>query len=130
MKKLIFFLFTLIAIQNLCSAAFPVLISDNPLSVTAELPIEGGDNAAKLSMIFTGIAIVFNILVFSASGWGALFPIFFAAVFYVAAIIFGFIGLRSKTKKWQAIIGLIPGLLVLLALLISTGSTGDPDTKD
>jgi len=127
MKKL---LLILLCLPMIGFASFPVLECYSSVSVEAELPIEGRDNAAKLSMIFAGIAIVFNILVFGTSGFGALLPIFFAAVFYLAAIIFGLIGLRSKTKKWQAIIGLFPGLLVFLALLISAGSTGDPATKD
>jgi len=46
------------------------------------------------------------------------------------AFIFGLIGLRSENKKWQAFIGLFSGLLVLLVLAISTGSSGDPDAKD
>ena len=95
-----------------------------------QLLIEGGDNAATLSVIFSGVAIFTSILVFVVSGYAAFLPLLIAFVSYPAAIIFGFIGLRSKTKKWQVIIGLIPGLLVLLALLISTGSTGHPATKD
>ena len=128
--KIILLLIYLVSIQNLSYAAFPVLQSDNPLSIADELLIEGGDNAATLSMIFSGVAIFATILVFVVSGYTAFLPLLIAFVSYPAAIIFGFIGLRSKTKKWQAIIGLIPGLLVLLALLISTGSTGDPATKD
>ena len=130
MKNIFLLLICLIAIQNVSYAAFPVLESYNSAIVVTELPIEAGDKAAKLSVIFAGLAIVFNLLVFGASGWGALLPIFFAGVFYLLAFIFGLFGLRSKSKRWQAFIGLFSGLLVLLVLAISTGSTGDPDAKD
>ena len=130
MKNIFLLLICLIAIQNVSYAAFPVLESYNSAIVVTELPIEAGDKAAKLSVIFAGLAIVFNLLVFGASGWGALLPIFFAGVFYLLAFIFGLFGLRSNSKRWQAFIGLFSGLLVLLVLAISTGSTGDPDAKD
>ena len=81
-------------------------------------------------MIFAGIAILFNLLMFGTSGFGALLPLFFAFLFYVLAFIYGLFGLKSKTKKWQAFIGIFSGLLVLLVLAISAGSTGDPATKD
>ena len=130
MKKIIFLLISLAAFQNLSFAAFPVLESDNLLSIPSEFPVEGGDNSAKLSMIFAGVALLATILVFVLSGYAAALPLLIAFVSYPAAIIFGFIGLRSKTKKWQAIIGLAPGLLALLVLAISAGSTGDPNAKD
>jgi len=130
MKNIFLLLICLIAIQNVSYAAFPVLESYNSAIVVTELPIEAGDKAAKLSVIFAGLAIVFNLLVFGASGWGALLPIFFAGVFYLLAFIFGLFGLRSKSKRWQAFIGLFSGLLVFLVLAISAGSTGDPNDKD
>lgn len=127
MKKIILLLLTVLTIQNVSYAAFPVTENNNSISIATELPIEDGDKAAKTSMILAGIAVLFNLLMFMTSGWGALLPMFFAAAFYVAASIFGLIGLKSKSKRWQAYIGLLPGLLVLLYLLISTGSFGDPD---
>ena len=130
MKKIVILLVTLFSLSAVTYAAFPIVENCNSISVATELPIEAGDKAAKLSMIFAGIAIVFNLLVFGASGWGALLPIFFAGVFYLLAFIFGLLGLGSKSKRWQAFIGLFSGLLVLLVLAISTGSTGDPDAKD
>jgi len=130
MKKIIFLLISLAAFQNLSYAAFPIVENCNSITVANELPVESGDNAAKLSMIFAGIAIFFNLLVFLSSGWGALLPLFFAGVFYLLAFIFGLFGLRSKSKRWQAFIGLFSTLLVLLVLAISAGSTGDPNAKD
>ena len=129
MKKLILLLLTVLTIQNVSYAAFPVTENNNSISIASELPIEDGDKAAKTSMILAGIAIFFNIILLTSSGlgWGALFLIFLAAMFYSFAFIFGLFGLRSKSKRWQAYIGLLPGLLVLLFLLISTGSFGDTD---
>jgi len=129
MKKIILLLLTVLTIQNVSYAAFPVTENNNSISIASELPIEDGDKAAKTSMILAGIAIFFNIILLTSSGlgWGALFLIFLAAMFYSFAFIFGLFGLRSKSKRWQAYIGLLPGLLVLLFLLISTGSFGDPD---
>ena len=127
MKKLILLLLTVLTIQNVSYAAFPVTENNNSISIVTELPIEDGDKAAKTSMILAGIAVLFNLLMFMNSGWGALLPMFFSAAFYVAASIFGLIGLKSKSKRWQAYIGLVPGLLVFFFLLISTGSFGDPD---
>ena len=129
MKKLILLLLTIVTIQNVSYASFPVLDEDMSLSLTIAdpIPVGDGDKAAKISMILAGIAVLFNLLMFMNSGWGVLLPMFFAAVFYVAASIFGLIGLKSKSKRWQAYVGLLPGLLVLLFLLISTGSFGDPD---
>jgi len=111
-------------------AAFPIVENCNFITVANELPVESGDNAAKLSMIFAGIAIFFNLLVFLSSGWGALLPLFFAGVFYLLAFIFGLFGLRSKSKRWQAFIGLFSTLLVLLVLAISAGSTGDLNAEN
>ena len=130
MKNIFVLLISLFVFQNVSYAAFPIVENFNSTTVASELPVEGGDKAAKLSMIFAGIAIFFNLLVFLSSGWGALLPIFFAGVFYLLAFIFGLFGLRSRSRRWQAFIGLFSGLLVLLALLISAGSTGDPETKD
>ena len=127
MKKLILLLLTVLTIQNVSYAAFPVTENNNSISIVTELPIEDGDKAAKTSMILAGIAVLFNLLMLMTSGWDAILPMFFAAAFYVAASIFGLIGLKSKSKRWQAYIGLLPGLLVFLFLLISTGSFGDPD---
>ena len=127
MKKLILLLLTVLTIQNVSYAAFPVTENNNLISISTELPIEDGDKAAKTSMILAGIAVLFNLLMIMTSGWDSTLPMLFAAVFYVAASIFGLIGLKSKSKRWQAYIGLLPGLLVLLYLLISTGSFGDPD---
>ena len=129
MKKLILLLLTVLTIQNVSYAAFPVTENNNSISIASELPIEDGDKAAKTSMILAGIAIFFNIILLTSSGlgWGALFLIFLAAMFYSFAFIFGLFGLRSKSKRWQAYIGLVPGLLVFFFLLISTGSFGDPD---
>jgi len=127
MKKIILLLLTVLTIQNVSYAAFPVTENNNSISIVTELPIEDGENAAKTSMILAGLAVLFSLLMFWAPGFGSLIPMFFAFVFYVAAFIYGFIGLKSKSNKWQAYIGLFAGLLVLLALLIATGSTGDPD---
>ena len=127
MKKIILLLLTVLTIQNVSYAAFPVTENNNSVSIYTELLIEEGDKAAKTSMILAGVAILFNLLMFMTSGWGALLPMFFAAAFYIAAFIFGLIGLKSRSKRWQAYIGLLPGLLVFLFLLISTGSFGDPD---
>ena len=127
MKKIILLLLTVLTIQNVSYAAFPVTEKNNSVSIATELSIEDGDKAAKTSMILAGISVLFTLLMFMNSGWGTLLPMFFAAVFYVAASIFGLIGLKSKSKRWQAYIGLLAGLLVLLFLLISTGSFGDPD---
>ena len=130
MKKLILLLLTIVTIQNVSYASFPVLYADMSfsLTITDPNPVDDADKAAKISMILAGIAVLFNLLAFGSSGFATLIPIFFAAIFYVAAFIFGLIGLRSKSKKWQAYIGLLPGLLVLLFLLISTGSFGDPSS--
>ena len=124
MKKIILLLLTVLTIQNVSYAAFPVTENNNSISIASELPIEDGDKAAKTSMILAGIAIFFNIILLTSSGlgWGALFLIFLAAMFYSFAFIFGLFGLRSKSKKWQAFIGVFSGLLVLLAILISAGS--------
>ena len=130
MKKIFLFLLTVVVIHNISYAAFPVSENINSISVSTELPISGGDGAATTSMILAGIAIFFNLLMFVTSGWAVLLPMFFAGVFYLAAFIFGLIGLRSNSKKWQAFIGLFSGVLVLLVLLISTGSTGGPEAKD
>ena len=127
MKKIILLLLTVLTIQNVSYAAFPVTENNNSISIATELPIEDGDKAAKTSMILAGIAVLFNLLFFMTSGWDRILPMLFAAAFYVAASIFGLIGLKSKSKRWQAYVGLLPGLLVLLFLLISTGSFGDPD---
>ena len=127
MKKIILLLLTVLTIQNVSYAAFPVTENNNSISIATELSIEDGDKAAKTSMILAGIAVLFNLLMFMTSGWDRTLPMLFAAAFYVAASIFGLIGLKSKSKRWQAYIGLLPGLLVLLYLLISTGSFGDPD---
>ena len=130
MKKLILFLLTIVTIQNVSYASFPVLVEDMSLSLTIAdpNPVDDGDKAAKISMFLAVIAVLFNLLAFGVSGFATLIPIFFATIFYVAAFFFGLIGLRSKSKKWQAYIGLLPGLLVLLFLLISTGSFGDPSS--
>jgi len=132
MKDIFVILISLFAFQNVTYAAFPVTENNNAISVAAELPVSAVDGIATTSMILAGIAVLFNIILLTSSGlgWGALFLVVFAGVFYIAAFILGLIGLRSKTKKWQAFIGLFSGLLVLLALLISAGSTGDPETKD
>ena len=130
MKKIIFLLISLAAFQNLSYAAFPIVENCNSITVANELPVESGDNAAKLSMMYAVIAIFFNLLVFLSSGWGALLPLFFAGVFYLLAFIFGLFGLRSKSKRWQAFIGLFSGLLVLLVLAISAGSTGDLNAEN
>lgn len=124
MKKIILLLLTVLTIQNVSYAAFPVTENNNLISIATELPIEDGDKAAKTSMILAGIAIFFNIILLTSSGlgWGALFLIFLAAMFYSFAFIFGLFGLRSKSKKWQAFIGVFSGLLVLLSILISAGS--------
>ena len=113
-------------------ASFPITENNNLISVATELPVSDVDGMARISMIFDGIAILFSIFILTSSGlgWGVLFFIMLAAIFYLLAFIFGLLGLRSKSKKWQAFIGLFSGLLVLLALAISAGSTGDPDTKD
>ena len=59
---------------KLCS--FPVLESYSSAIVAAELPIDSGDKAAKKSMIFAGIAIFFNLLMFGTSGFGAILALF------------------------------------------------------
>ena len=130
MQKIIFFLISLVAIQNLSFAAFPVLESDNPMSIATELPVEIGDNAAKLSMIYAGVAILSTILLFVVSGSSGYLLLLIAFVSYPAAFIFGLFGLRSRSKRRQAFIGLFSALLMFLILAISAGSMGDPNAKD
>ena len=130
MKNIFVLLISLFVFQNVSYAAFPIVENFNSTTVATELPVEGGDKAAKKSMIFAGIAIFFNLLMFGTSGFGALLPLFFAFLFYALAFIYGLFGLRSRSRRWQAFIGLFSGLLVLLVLAISAGSTGDPNAKD
>jgi len=130
--RIIFIIIVFFFFSNLIFAAFPVLESNNPLSITSEIPIEGKDIVATISMICAGIAVFFSIALLTSSGlgWGALFLIMLTAIFYLLAFIFGLLGLRSKSKKWHAFIGFFSGLLVLLVLAVSAGSTGDPAAKD
>ena len=130
MKKIIFLLFTFFSIQNFSYAAFPIVENCNSITVATELPVEGGDKAAKLSMIYAGIAIFSTILLFVVSGSSGYLLLLIAFVSYPAAFIFGLFGLRSRSKRRQAFIGLFSALLMFLILAISAGSTGDPNAKD
>ena len=142
MKTIIFLLFTFFAIQNFSYAAFPIVENCNSITVAtdlsvsatvaSDLPVSAVDSVATISMILAGIAVFFNLILLTSSGlgWGALFLLVLSGVFYIAAFLLGFIGLWSKNKKWQALIGVFSGLLVLLVLAISAGSTGDPNAKD
>ena len=132
MKTIIFLLFTFFAIQNFSYAAFPIVENYNSITVATDLPVSAVDSVATISMILAGIAVFFNLILLTSSGlgWGALFLLVLSGVFYIAAFLLGFIGLWSKNKKWQALIGVFSGLLVLLVLAISAGSTGDPNAKD
>jgi len=132
MKTIIFLLFTFFAIQNFSYAAFPIVENCNSITVATDLPVSAVDGVATISMILAGIAVFFNLILLTSSGlgWGALFLLVLSGVFYIAAFLLGLIGLWSKNKKWQALIGVFSGLLVLLVLAISAGSTGDPNAKD
>ena len=125
MKKKILILIFLISTQNLSYAAFPVLIKDSYVSDNLLIDVE--DKFASTSMIISIIAILFLLIAIVMSGYSKIFPLFLAILMFGISFIFGVLGLKSKTKKWQAYIGLIPGLLVALFFIISTGSIGDPD---
>ena len=128
--KRIYSIIILLCISNLIFAAFPVVENCNSISVATELPVEGGDNAAKLSMIYAGVAIFSTILLFVVSGSSGYLLLLIAFVTYPAAFIFGLFGLKSRYKRWQAFIGLFSALLMFLILAISAGSMGDPNAKD
>jgi hypothetical protein len=132
MKNIFLLLISLIVFQNISYAAFPVTENNNATLVASELPVSGVDDIATTSMILAGIAVFFNIILLTSSGlgMGAVLFVVLAGLFYIAGFILGLIGLWSKTKKWQAFIGLFSGLLVLLILAISAGSTGYSNAKD
>ena len=119
MKKITFLLIFLVVIQNLSFAAFPVLESNNPLSI-AELPIEEGDNMARKSMLLAGIATGLTILVFVLPGYSKILPLFGAIILYGIAFFVGLISLWSTTKKWQAFIGMFSWLFLALVFAINS----------
>ena len=120
-------LIVFISIQNLSYASFPVLTKDSSVSISDHLPIEVVDKFASTSMMISIIATLFLLLATVMPGYSKILPLFLAILMFGISFIFGVLGLKSKTKKWQAYIGLIPGLLVALFFIISTGSIGDPD---
>jgi len=120
MKKIIILLIPLFVFQNLSFAAFPVLESNNPLSIDAELSIEKWDYAASTSLILSLFATLLTILVIVLPGYSKILPLFAAILLYGLAFIYGIFGLWSKTKKWQAFIGIFSWVFLALVFVMNS----------
>ena len=120
MKNIFLLLISLIAFQNLSFAAFPVLESYSSAIVAAELPIDSRDNMARKSMILASIATGLTILVIVLPGYSKILPLFAAILLYGLAFIYGIFGLWSKTKKWQAFIGIFSWVFLALVFVMNS----------
>lgn len=125
----ILLLFIFIAVQNLSFASFPVSESNVSIPVINDIVIGDGDKSANKSLKLSIIATLLLLLAIIFPGYSKILPLFSSIIIYGIAFIYGLFGLKSKTKKWKAYVGLLGWLSLVLLFIIETGSSGGSDSS-